>query len=630
MGHVRFSLARAKSRRADRFLIANPRSVCFPMDLPFWSPESRAVSQTKGAGGPSMSPLHAVAAYGRRALPNHWDVVALASILAVFAAVARAYHGISAPLPDAHQAAVSLDYWQLPYYALRTTLRMFAALFFSLIFTFTFATLAAKSRRWEMVLIPVLDILQSVPILGFLSFTVTFFMGLFPGNVLGAECAAVFAIFTSQAWNMAFSFYQSLRTVPKDLDEVARGYRFTGWQKFWALEAPYAVPGLIWNTMMSMSGGWFFVVASEAITVGDTTVTLPGVGSFIARANDSGDWPAVGMAVLTMGVVILLYDQLLFRPVIAWAVKFRVELSSAQEVEESWVLRLLQRTRWVRGAAQPVFHFLRTLSLLRIGMPPAPKVKRLVNTRAARRGLDVVWYAGIAAVALYGLYSVVAFIATELGWSDVAEVFVLTFYTLARVVVLMALASLIWVPISVWVGLRPRWAEAIQPLAQFLAAFPVNLLFGVAVSLVLTFHLNPDIWLSFLIVFGTQWYIVFNTIGGAAAFPNDLREAAANLRVRGWAWWRDVMLPGVAPYYLTGAITASGGSWNASIVAEYVRWKDKTVAAHGVGAYIAQATEKGDFPRIVLGIAVMAIVVTLFNRLFWRRLYAYAERRLAL
>jgi NitT/TauT family transport system permease protein len=468
-----------------------------------------------------------------------------------------------------------------------------------------------------------------VPILGFLSFTVTFFLGLFPGNVLGAECAAVFAIFTSQAWNMAFSFYQSLRTVPKDLDEVSRGFRLTGWQKFWQLEAPFAVPGLIWNTMMSMSGGWFFVVASEAITVGDTTITLPGVGSFIAKANDAGDWKAIGMAVLTMAVVILLYDQLLFRPVIAWANKFKVELSASQEVESSWVLKLLQRTRWVRGAMEPVEAALHRLTMLRIGLPPAPKVKTF-NSKGASIALDVVWYAAVAAVAAYALYSVYAYIATELGWSDVGEVLALTLYTLLRVVALMALATLIWLPASVWIGLRPRWAEAVQPFAQFLAAFPVNLLFGAAVSLVLTYHLNPDIWLSFLIVFGTQWYIVFNTIGGAAAFPNDLREASANFRIHGWAWWRDVMLPGVLPYYLTGAITASGGSWNASIVAEWVKWKDQTVAAHGVGAYIAQATDKGDFPRIVLGVAVMSVVVTLFNRLFWRRLYAYAERRFTL
>jgi len=240
------------------------------------------------------------------------------------------------------------------------------------------------------------------------------------------------------------------------------------------------------------------------------------------------------------------------------------------------------------------------------------------------------WLAVIAVVSIYAAWSLIAFVATELGWSDVGEVVLLTFYTLLRVIVLMALATLFWVPISIWVGLRPRWAESVQPIAQFLAAFPVNLLFGAAVSLVLTFHLNPDIWLSVLIVFGTQWYIVFNTIGGAAAFPNDLREASANFRIHGWDWWRKVILPGVAPYYLTGAITASGGSWNASIVAEYVKWKDQTVAAHGVGAYIAEATDKGDFPKIVLGVAVMSIFVTLFNRLFWRQLYAIAERRLRL
>ena len=249
---------------------------------------------------------------------------------------------------------MSLDYWQLPYYAFRTVLRMFIALAASLVFSFTYATLAAKSRRAEMVLIPVLDVLQSVPILGFLSFTVTFFLGLFPGNTLGAELAAIFAIFTSQAWNMAFSFYQSLRTVPDDLNEVARGFRLTGWQKFWQLEAPFAMPGLIWNTMMSMSGGWFFVVASEAITVGDTTITLPGVGSYIAKANNEGNWSAIGAAVLTMGIVILLYDQLLFRPIVAWAAKFRVELSESQDVETSWVLGLIKRTHWLKLGFAPI------------------------------------------------------------------------------------------------------------------------------------------------------------------------------------------------------------------------------------------------------------------------------------
>ena len=577
-----------------------------------------------------MSRWNAAAALSRRVLPNHWDLIAFAAIMAAFAAVGRASHGLVLPLPPADQPAISLDFDQLPYYALRTTLRMFAALAASFVFTFTYATLAAKSRRWEMVLIPLLDILQSVPILGFLSFTVTFFLGLFPGNVLGAEFAAIFAIFTSQAWNMAFSFYQSLRTVPRDLDEVARGFRFTGWQKFWQLEAPYAVPGLIWNTMMSMSGGWFFVVASEAISVGDTTITLPGVGSYIAAANAAGRPGAVIAAVVAMGVVILMYDQLLFRPIIAWATKFRVELTVSQTVETSWVLDLLQRTHWIRIMFQPIFRGFRSLGLLRIGLPRLLSPHAVSATPAASKVLDAVWLLMIAIVSIYAVWSVVAYVATELSWPDVIDVALLTFYTLIRVVVLMFLATILWVPISVWIGLRPRWAERVQPVAQFLAAFPVNLLFGVAVSLVLTFNLNPDIWLSILIVFGTQWYIVFNTIGGAAAFPNDLREAAASFRVGGWDWWRKVMIPGIAPYYLTGAITASGGSWNASIVAEYVKWKDQTVSAHGVGAYIAEATDKGDFPKIVLGVAMMSLFVTLFNRLFWRQLYAYAERRLRL
>jgi NitT/TauT family transport system permease protein len=570
-----------------------------------------------------------VASMRRRVLPNQWDALAFVAIMAALVGMARGYHGMAVPLPAANEPTVDLDYANLPYYALRTTLRMFAALVASLVFTFTYATLAAKSRRAEMVLIPILDILQSVPILGFLSFTVTFFLGLFPGSVLGAECAAVFVIFTSQAWNMAFSFYQSLRTVPRDLDEVARGLRLTGWQRFWQLEAPFSMPGLIWNMMVSMSGGWFMIVFSEAITVGDTTVTLPGVGSYIAKANEQGRWDAIFAAVVTMAVVILAYDQLFFRPIVAWAGKFRVEFSAAQTKEASWVLDALMRTNWLRRAAYPVFNALRSISLLEIGWPASWRT-RAAPSSTASRVIDGVWIAIIFAGAAWALWSVVAYVATALKWGDVWEVFLLTAITLLRVIVLMAAATLIWVPISVWIGLRPRIAERVQPMAQFLAAFPVNLLFGAAVALVLAFNLNPDIWLSILIITGTQWYIVFNVIAGASAFPNDLREAAANFRIHGWDWWARVMLPGILPYYFTGAITASGGSWNASIVAEYVKWKDQTVVAHGVGAYISQATEKGDFPKIVLGVAMMSIFVACFNRLFWRQLYSYAERKLRL
>jgi NitT/TauT family transport system permease protein len=379
-----------------------------------------------------------------------------------------------------------------------------------------------------------------------------------------------------------------------------------------------------------MSGSWFFIVASEAITVGDTTITLPGVGSYIAKANDEGNWWAIGAAVLTMGIVILLYDQLLFRPIVAWAAKFRVELSESEDVESSWVLNLIKRTRWLKLGFAPISAGLRSLSFVPVRFPSFEATSGKPRSQEPSRIIDAIWILIVIAIAAYAAWLTISYIATELKWDEVAHVFVLTFYTLVRVLLLMLLATLVWVPISVWIGLRPRWAEAVQPFAQFLAAFPVNLLFGAAVSLVLAFNLNTNIWLSFLIIFGTQWYIVFNVIGGAAAFPNDLREASANFHVHGWQWWKQVILPGVATYYLTGAITASGGSWNASIVAEYVKWKDHTVTAQGVGSYIAEATDKGDFPKVVLGVAMMSLFVTALNRLFWRQLYGYAERRLRL
>jgi NitT/TauT family transport system permease protein len=565
---------------------------------------------------------------GRRALPNQYDLMAMALIFGAFVAIGEATKGINMPLAAVPSTDLSLDYINLPYYALRTTLRMFAAIGASLLFTFTYATLAAKSRRAEMVLIPLLDILQSVPILGFLSFTVTFFLGLFPGSTLGAECAAIFAIFTSQAWNMAFSFYQSLRNVPRDLNEVALGFGLSSWQKFWQLETPFAMPSLIWNMMMSMSGGWFFVVASEAITVGDTTIKLPGIGSYLAVAIEQKRIDAVVAAVITMFVVIMAYDQFLFRPLVVFAGRFRVELSASQVQQRSWVIDLFTRSPWLRAAVDRPASLFRNIGLWRFELPLRTSAEP--ESRGTTRLIDALWLSIVTAVALGALWMIVNYLSQSLKWSDLGESILLTFFTMLRVILLIILASLVWVPIGVWVGLRPALAEKIQPLAQFLAAFPANVVFPIAVVLILRFQLNPDIWLSFLIVFGTQWYILFNVVAGAMAFPNDLREAVANFKITGWSWWKNVILPGIFPYYVTGALTASGGSWNAAIVAEYVKWGDDTVTAHGIGAYIAEATAAGDFPKIVLGVAIMSVFVTLFNRLLWRPLFGLAERRLSL
>ncbi len=560
-----------------------------------------------------------------RRLPNVFDVAAILCIIGVLFAIASAGRATLAPLNTPEAAAIHLDPSYLPGYALRTTMRMFAALFCSLVFTFTYATWAAKSRRAGKILVPVLDILQSVPIIGFLSFTVVFFMNLFPGRVLGAELAAIFAIFTSQAWNMAFSLYQSLMTVPADLAECATAYRLSGWQKFWRMEVPFAMPGLVWNTMMSMSGGWFFVVASEAISVGDTTWKLPGIGSYVALALAQRNILAVVYAILAMLVVILAYDQLVFRPLVAWSAKFRFEMTAQVQTEDPWMLKLLRRTRFLSWAVDQLGTLFNAIS----GMRLAPLASR--PTRAAQapsRLADAVWVGLLVLAVAAAVWKIVTFVSATLAWSDLGEALLLGVYTMIRVVVLMALATVVWVPIGVWLGLRPKWARRAQPVAQFLAAFPANLFFPIFVVFIVHYSLNPDIWLSPLMVLGAQWYILFNVIAGAAAFPGDLLEASKNFRIGGWLWWRRVILPGIFSYYVTGGITASGGAWNAAIVSEVASWGNTNLAAHGLGAYIAHATVAGNTPRIVLGIVVMSAFVILFNRLLWRPMYAYAARRL--
>ncbi|BBO59048.1 ABC transporter permease subunit [Mycoavidus sp. B2-EB] len=581
-------------------------------------------------------PMPAASAW--RLLPNRWDFVVFPLIICVIAMAALGFHQTMAPLATLKTQVISLDPANLPEYALRTTLRMLAAMVAALIFTLIYGTLAAKSRRAQKILIPILDILQSVPVLGYISFTVAFFLALFPGRVIGAECAAIFAIFTSQAWNMTFSFYQSLCTVPRDLDEVSRSFHLSAWQRFWKLEVPFSMPGLVWNMMMSMSGGWFFVVASEAITVGNHTITLPGVGAYLAQAINQRDLTAVGWVILTMAAVILAYDQLLFRPLVAWADKFRLETTSSGLAPESWVLDLIHRTRLIRCLLVPVGWVLAKIARLPIrftfrkpSFALTPKFfTQFAPLSLSTRAVDMIWGGAILFITGYLVYRVSNYICAEVGWSDLLLVLSLGLATFLRVLILIALASIVWVPIGVLIGLRPALAEKVQSLTQFLAAFPANLLFPVFVVTIARFQLNPDIWLSPLIILGTQWYILFNVVAGASAYPNDFKEVATNFRIRGWQWWRQVMLPGIFPYYVTGAIAAAGGAWNASIVSEVVSWGNTKFVAHGLGAYIAEATTAGHYPRIILGITVMVLFVTLFSRLVWRPLYAYAESKFRL
>jgi NitT/TauT family transport system permease protein len=558
-----------------------------------------------------------------RTLASRWDVLAFIVVIGLIAFLGEAARGLFAPLSQLEVSPLSLDPVHLPEYAARTTLRMLAALFLSLVFTLTYATWAAKSERAGKLLVPILDILQSVPILGFISITSVFFLSLAPGRVLGAEFAAVFAIFTSQAWNMAFSFYQSLRTVPTELIEAAESFRLSPWMRFWQLEVPFGMPALVWNMMLSMSGGWFFVVASESISVGHSAVALPGVGSYIALAIEHKDLIAIGWAIATMLIVILLYDQLLFRPLVAWVDRFRVEQEPGERVPDSWALTMMRRSRLIT-AATLAFHAAVQWTSRAVRRVDAPALEGVARSK---RSLDLFWVSLVIVAVVLGLWHLGAVLIANTPLHEALHVCGLAIITMLRVFILIALASVVWVPIGIWVGMRPRAAQIVQPIAQFMAAFPANLLFPIAVYGIVEWKLNPDIYLSPLMILGTQWYILFNIIAGASSIPAEMRYAAANFGVKGWLWWRKVALPAVLPFYVTGAITASGGSWNAAQVAELATWGDTEVRARGLGSYIADAAATNNFHEIVLGVGVMSLFVVIINRLFWRPLYYYAERK---
>ncbi len=557
------------------------------------------------------------------------DVVVILGAIALLTALARIGSGtLVAFVPQKHLIPhIDLAPRFLPYYAARSTLRMFVALIWSLLFTFAYGYAAAHSRRAQRVLIPLLDILQSVPVLGFLTITVTGFIALFPGSLLGLELASVFAIFTAQVWNMTFSFYQSLRSIPQDLTEAASLYNLSLWERFVKIEVPSSMVGLVWNSMMSFGGGWFFLAASEAISVGNVNYTLPGIGSYVASAVLQKNVPALVWAAITIAVVIVIVDQLFWRPVVAWADKFRFEQSAAASQPESWVydiIRSAQVLKLVARAWAPVAEVVnRVLS----------RITRVHPSFQRGRGHAIGEHAFNAAliVALVLLSAYIAhFMLVTVGLKEVGHAFALAAATMTRVLVLVAVATLIWVPAGVAIGFHPRLARALQPVAQFLASFPANILFPFATMAFIAFRVPINFGCILLMALGAQWYVLFNTIAGAQSVPTELREMTADLEVRGWLRWRRFIIPGVFSSWVTGAITASGGAWNASIVSEVVTWGSSTLAATGLGAYITEATGKGDGAREALGICVMSLFVVTINRFVWRRLYAFSQTRFSL
>ena len=566
-------------------------------------------------------------AYRARLYPNYWDILALIFVLTVISLFAWNAAQMATPYEVGQVIPISLDPSALPLYAGRTVVRMLIAMFFSLLFTFTFGTWAAKSKRAGRIIIPVIDVLQSVPILGFLSVSVAGFIALFRGSLLGPECAAIFVIFTSQAWNMALGFYQTVRSVPSEVEEAARMFHLSAWQRFWRIEVPYSTPGLLWNAMASMSAGWFYVVAAEAISVSNQQILLPGIGSYIATAIQAANTLAIGYAVITMFVVIVIYDQLFFRPLVAWSEKFKSEQENADKLATSWVIDLFRRTRTLRHFAVNLSRLFDAFVNIRLFRSHAMPHEKVIVRQRNELWVSIVWDVSIFVLSVLAVIFLINFIVRNISLAEVWHVFVLGLITGCRVFTMILLCSLIWVPIGVWIGLRPRATQIAQPIAQILAAFPANLLYPFIVIFIVNHQLSPNIWLTPLMILGAQWYILFNVIAGASAIPKDLIQVVDNLGVVGWLRWSRLLLPAIFPYYITGAITAAGGAWNASIVAEVASWGNAKLVATGLGSYISEYTLTGDFVRIALGIGMMCVIVLVVNRLVWRPLYVFAENR---
>jgi NitT/TauT family transport system permease protein len=560
---------------------------------------------------------------------NIWDLFGLLFLLTILALLSWGSKQMALPFHLGDPIPISLEPRHLPAYALESVIRMLIAMVFSLVFTFTVATLAAKNKHAERLIIPVIDILQSVPVLGFLSISIASFIALFPNSIMGPQCACIFAIFTAQAWNMTLGFYQVLKTIPSDLQEASAMFHLSPWQRFWRIEVPLAVPSLTWNTMMSMSASWVFLVLSEAISVANQNITLPGIGSYISLAIDQADLNAIFYAIFTMFIVIMIYDQLLFRPLLVWAQKFRFEQTPDTEAPSSWFVDWLQRARLSHYVSMGIRHCRDRFILISFFNKPR-SLFSLKDYPVANKGMIVLWYTLLLICISSMLFLLARFIFGEVPLSEIGETFKLGCFTLCRVLATVLISSLIWVPLGVWIGQRPRYVKIMQPIIQFLAGFPANLLFPIAVILILKWELNPEIWLTPLMILGSQWYIAFNVVAGTTTVPKEYYDVTRNFGVSGWLWWTRFMLPGIFPYYVTGALTAAGAAWNLSVVTEIVHWGSHTIAAQGLGAYIAHFTEIGDFHRIALSVAMMSLLVVFFNRMVWNPLYRLAQNKYSL
>jgi NitT/TauT family transport system permease protein len=529
--------------------------------------------------------------------------------------------------PVTSQAEISLHPSALPRYALFSMLRIAVAYGFSFIFTLVYGYIAASNRRAERFMVPLLDTLQSIPVLSFLPPLMISMVSLFPSRELGVELGSVLLIFTGQVWNMTFSFYSSLKSIPAEMQEAAATYRLSWWQRFWQLELPYAAVGLIWNSMMSVAGGWFFLMACEMFVLGSRDFRLPGLGSYLQTAANAGDTRAIWWGLATMIGVIVLIDQLIWRPVIAWAGKFKLEQVVSSEVPRSPILSLLRSSKLIPFISRSLIFPVRE----ELDQRFAANHERLfatVSKRVPRWIFRTVGVAGVAAIA-YAVMKLLAMLATTSPW-EVGRLFRGAGATFLRVEVALVLAALWTIPVGVAVGLRPKISAIAQPIAQIAASVPATALFPIILLVLIRAGGGLGIGSILLLLLGTQWYVLFNVIAGATAIPADLKEVCDTSRLTTAERWRRLFLPGIFPYLLTGLVTASGGAWNASIVAEYFHFRGRTISTIGLGAIISQATDDGNFRLLLSATVVMSLIVVSINRLVWRRLYSLAATRFKL
>ena len=552
------------------------------------------------------------------------DLLMFAAGIALFYSVVLVGRAWFAPFNPSVE--ISRSPRALPVYAALSLLRIMIAYVLSLAFTLVYGYIAAYNARAEKFMIPLLDVLQSIPVLSFLPGVMLAMVALFPSRQLGVELGAILLIFTGQVWNMAFSFYASLKSIPHEMREAAEIYRFSWWQRFTEMELPFAAIGLVWNSMMSVAGGWFFLMACEMFVLGSRDFRLPGLGSYLQTAASAGDTPSILWGVATMITVIVLLDQFVWRPVIAWAEKFKVEQVESTEVPHSWVLDFLRHSRILAGLHK------RAVIPVRESL-----MAHFARSSQAEENKETTWKIWLARIVGLGALAAIAYAMVRvvillmgLTRPEVAELGLGLAATFLRVQLALLIGAAWTIPVGVWIGFNPRMARVAQPLAQIAASVPATALFPVVLLILIRLGGGLGIGSIVLLLLGTQWYILFNVIAGAIAIPTDLKEVCSVNRITGYERWKKLILPGIFPYLVTGLVTASGGAWNASIIAEYFHFKGQIYSTTGLGATISQASDTGNFDLLIASTIVMAATVVTVNRLVWRRLYHLAETRFKL